>query len=210
MITRGSMRFFLAGLVLLGSFRAGAQIEAGRVFGVNLSTMPVRINGVNYKTNTAFGIHFGGAINIPLEKNFTLQAKLLFTAKGSDYDLDTAQLSLSPIYLELPVYIVCHAGSENIRISLLAGPYFSCGIGGYKLESTGELFNLRYGSGTECDLKRFDIGFNLGAGVSFRSFMISAQYGFGVLNLYPLETPDSEISNQVVGISLCSLFASKK
>jgi hypothetical protein len=153
------------------------------------------------------GIHFGGFFEIPLEGNFTLQPGLLFSAKGSNYKIDSVEFSISPIYVEVPVIAVYSFSLDAVKISLFAGPYFACGVGGYKIESGDELKKISYGSGENNDLKPFDIGLNFGAGVNIKGLLISAQYGIGLANVSPEKTVDSEMKNRVIGISISSLFA---
>jgi hypothetical protein len=178
------------------------QIESSYVFGLNLSTMTVKTKGISYDAETPTGFHFGKTFEIPVSRNFALQPILLFSAKGSDYKIDTSDISISPIYFEIPVNAVCRFGSSGIRVSLFAGPYFACGVGGYKIVSGGELKDIRYGSGLNHDLKLFDAGFNLGAGINISGFMISVQYEIGLKNISPVTTFDSEMKNQVLGISI--------
>jgi hypothetical protein len=186
-----------------------AQIIPGYIFGMNLSTMTLKTKGISSKPETPIGIHFGGFFEIPLNGNITLQPSLLFSAKGSNYKIDTVEFSLSPIYIEVPVIAVYSFGSDVIKISLFAGPYFACGVGGYKIESGGELKNISFGSGKNNDLKPFDIGLNFGAGINIKGLLISAQYGIGLTNLSPVTIGDSEMKNKVIGISISSLFARK-
>jgi len=184
-----------------------AQIKAGYIFGLNLSTMTLKTQGISSHPDTPIGIHFGGFFEIPIKDNFTLQPGLLVSAKGSNYKIDSVEFSLSPIYLEVPVIAVYSFRIDAIKISLFAGPYFACGVGGYKIESGSELKNISYGSGENNDLKPFDIGLNFGAGVNIKGLLISAQYGMGLANVSPVATIDSEMKNRVIGISISSLFA---
>jgi hypothetical protein len=186
-----------------------AQIKPGYIFGVNLSTITLNTKGISSSPETPVSIHFGGFCEIPIKGNFTFDPGLLLSAKGSNYKIDTVEFSLSPIYLEIPVIAMYSFGSDAIKISLFAGPYFACGVGGYKIDQGGELQNINFGSGANDDLKTFDIGLNFGAGVNIKGLLISAQYGIGLANIAPESTFDSEMKNKVIGISISSLFAGK-
>jgi len=186
-----------------------AQIKSGYTFGINLSTMKVRTNSLISNPTTPVSIHFGAIYDIPIKGRFSLQPSLLFSAKGTDYKIDSSDYSISPIYLEIPVMIAYSFGSDAVKISLFTGPYFACGIGGYKIQAGSELQRIRYGGKEYNDLKPFDYGFNFGAGVSIKGFLISAQYGLGMANVSPFSTVTSEMKNTVIGISISSLFAHK-
>ena len=197
-------------IILMVSFTGmHAQIKPGYIFGLNLSTITLKTKGISSRPETPAGIHFGGFLEIPVKGNFTLQPALLLSAKGSNFKIDSTEFSLAPVYLEVPVMAVYSFGSDVLKVSLFAGPYFACGIGGYKIESEGGFRYLSFGSGENKDLKPFDFGLNFGAGVNIKGFMISAQYGIGLLNILPSTTTDSEIKNKVIGISISSLFAVK-
>jgi hypothetical protein len=187
-----------------------AQIKPGYIFGMNLSTLSFKNEGKISDPSTLIGVHYGGFYEIPLNRNFALQPSLLFSAKGSNYKIDTLAFSISPIYIEGSLIVSYSFGSNAIKISLFAGPYFAIGIGGYKIESGGELKNISFGSGENNDLKPFDAGFNLGAGVNIKGFVITAQYGIGLANLSPATTIDSEMKNKVIGISISSLFTGRE
>jgi hypothetical protein len=186
------------------------QIRYGQIIGLNLSTMTMINEGKSYTPKISPGIHFGGAIELPLGRNFFFQPALLFSAKGSVYKIDTLQYSISPIYAEVPVIISYSFGSEVIKITLFAGPYFACGIGGNTLLTGGQFKNISYGSDVSNDLKRFDIGIYSGAGLNIKGFLICAQYEYGLTNLSPPVSADSEMKNRVLAISFVSAFGNRK
>jgi hypothetical protein len=192
----------LAILFMVAFTEMNAQLRVGYVFGMNLSTMTLKSNGINYDMETPAGFHFGGFVEFPLTDNFALRPALLFTAKGSNYEIDSLEVTLSPIYIEVPVNALCSFGPDEAKVSLFAGPYFACGIGGYKIVSGGSLKDINYGSGGNDDLKQFDVGFNFGAGVNIRGFLISVQYGIGLANISPVTTFDTEMKNKVIGFSI--------
>ena len=186
-----------------------AQIKSGYIFGLNLSTVTLKTKGISSVPETPAGIHFGGFYEVPLNSRFAMRPGFLFSAKGSNYEIDAVEFSISPIYIEVPVIAVYSFGSDVLKVSLFVGPYFACGIGGYKIESGGELKNISYGSGENKDLKPFDIGLNFGTGVNIKGFLISAQYGIGLANISPATTVYSEMKNKVIGISISSSFTDK-
>jgi hypothetical protein len=188
--------FFMVSLTAVN-----CQIRPQYVFGLNLSTMTVKNNGINYDTELPAGFHFGAAVDLPVNDNFSLQPSLLFSAKGTDYEIDNISYSIAPIYLELPVPVSCSFGSEAFRISFFAGPYIAFGIAGYTIIGAGELQKLNYGTGRNDDMKAFDSGMIFGAGVNIKGLLITAQYEMGLTNLSPVASAGSEMKNQVIGIS---------
>lgn len=196
-------------LFIIALSDVNAQIRSGYIFGLNLSTMTLKTKGISADADTPAGVHFGGIVDFPLNGNFAMQPGLIFSAKGADYKIDNVDFSISPIYIEIPVNAVWNFGSGAIKISLFAGPFLAFGIGGYKIESSGELKSINFGSAKNDDLRPFDYGVNFGAGVNIKGFLVSAQYGIGFANVSPVEAFYSEMKNKVIGISVCSLIARK-
>jgi hypothetical protein len=189
--------------------QSSAQVKPGYIFGINLSSITLSTKSISSKPDRPVGLHFGCVFEVPVKGNFKLDPAILLSAKGSNYKIDSVEFSLSPIYIEVPLTAVYSFGSDEIKISLFAGPYFACGVGGYKIMPGGELKDINYGSGKSSDMKSLDFGINFGAGVNFRGLLISAQYGIGLTNIAPESTTDLEMKNNVIGISISSLFAGK-
>jgi hypothetical protein len=191
--------------IIILSLAAGlsAQMKGGYQFGINLTTISFTPADIISKTEVPMGIHFGIYYDIALDKHVSIQSGFLFSSKGADYEIDTVDYSLTPTYLEIPVNLAFHLGSEKTIIYLFGGPYAACAIGGYKIVTGDELRYLNFGGSAEKDMKRFDFGINLGIGVSVKSYVISAQYGIGLTNTS--STNDYDMKNNVVGISLSSL-----
>jgi hypothetical protein len=186
-----------------------AQVKPGYIFGLNLSTLTIKTKGISCDSKISTGIHYGGFLEIPLSDNFAFRPYLLFSAKGSNYKTDTADYSISPIYVEVSVFAIYSIGSEVLKLTLFAGPYLACGISGYKIDSGGYMKDISYGSHEYNDLKPFDVGLNFGAGVSIKGILISAQYGMGLANLSPVTMIENEMKNKVIGISVSSLLSGK-
>jgi hypothetical protein len=179
-----------------------AQLRSEYLIGVNLSTLTIKINGVNINPKTCVGIHFGGFYEIPVRKHFTLQPSFIFSAKGTDYKIDTLSISLAPAYIEVPVNLSLSFDISSAKVSLYSGPYFAYAFGGYKSETGSQINNISYGSGQSQDLRPFDFGLNLGTRVKLKSFEIAIQYGLGLKNISPVKSFDSEMKNRVIGISI--------
>ncbi len=200
------LRWILIIFVSLGFREAEAQIKPGYIIGISLSTLDIKSQNLNPNPETITGIHFGGILDIPLNKNISFQPGLLFTAKGSNFKTDSTDISLSPIYVEIPALAMFSIGSDYFRISLSGGPYIACGVGGYKIVSGGQMQDIKYGSGSGKDLKTFDAGFLFGAGITIAGIIISAHYEIGLANIIPVHEYANEMKNKVFEISLSSLF----
>ncbi len=186
-----------------------AQVKPGYIFGMNLSTMTLKTNGISYNPKILAAIHYGGYLEVPVTENLSLRPNLLFSAKGSIYKTDSTDFSLSPVYVEVSFFTVYSIGSDKFKISLFAGPYLAWGISGYKIDPGGYMKDISYGSHEYNDLKPIDTGLNFGAGVNIKGILISAQYEIGLINLSPVQMTDNEMKNKVISISVCSLLSGK-
>jgi hypothetical protein len=209
-ISRRAMQ--ISTLVIIFSAPAiflNAQINASQIVGFNFSTMEMHVKNQSVDTEGSTGIHFGLLVPVTIVDHFSFQPGVMFTSKGSSYLIDSVNMSISPIYLEIPLNLELDLGTNAFSIALIAGTYFSCGVGGNKIESGGAATDIFYGSGESKDLRFMDFGINLGAGIKIKGFLISARYGYGLANLYPDESSDTELNNRVIGISLTSSFAGR-
>jgi hypothetical protein len=186
-----------------------AQFRSGYVFGVNLSSMTYKNKGENVNPEVWPGIHFGGIFELPVGGNFTFQPGILFSAKGSGYEIDSSKYSISPIFIEVPLRAAYYFGRRTVRFMIFAGPYFAIGIDGLFITPEGAR-NINFGSGYNNDMRSFDLGFNTGVGLNIGGFLISLQYGEGLLNLAPVKSDGSEMKNKVFAISFSSLMEHKK
>jgi len=206
---KNSPKYILAFILVVVITDINAQIRSGYMIGLNLSSMVYVNKGENIPPETWAGIHFGGLFEIPVAGNFTIQPAALFSAKSTGYEIDSGQYSIGPIFIEVPVRAVYSFGSAAFKVSLFAGPYFALAIDGLMI-SPANTTSMQFGSGYNHDMKPFDMGFNFGAGISIHNLFISAQYGFGIVNMAPVVSDGSEMKNRVWGISFASLFSGKK
>jgi hypothetical protein len=207
------MKTFLKSLMLLLTMfaftRVQAQIKFGPKAGVNLSTMTLKSSGLSLDPKILPGFHAGIISDIGLMENLTLQPGILFSSKGSKYELsfleETIEFSMGPGFIEVPVNVLYSFGTGTTKLNLFAGPYFAFGITG-KSKSEGDSQDISFGSSTDDDMKPFDMGLNFGAGVNINGLLISAQYGLGLLNIAPDTSGDTEMKIKVISISLAYLF----
>jgi opacity protein-like surface antigen len=195
---RHPKKHILLFIFLVSTSVVDAQLSSGYVFGVNFSTLNLQTKGTCSNLETKGGINLGLFLEVPLTRRFSFQPKLLFSAKGTDFKIDTVKYSLSPVYLEIPLNVGFRMGN----ISLFAGPYLAIGIGGLKMDLKGNLRDISFGTGENKDMKAFDAGFNVGLGVNIKGILISAQYGIGLTNISPWKATYPEMQNRVLSVSI--------
>jgi len=195
------LKYILSVFFAVSFAAVNGQFKPEYVFGMNLATMSVKTNGVSYDTETPVSFHFGATTELTINDNFAVMPAVLFSAKGTDYEIDNISYSISPVYLEIPVTAAFSLGSDAFKMTIFSGGYIAFGISGYKLEGANELKSINFGKGPNDDMRSFDGGIIFGAGVNIKGLLISAQYGMGLANLSPVASADSEMKNKVFGIS---------
>jgi hypothetical protein len=187
-----------------------AQVKTGYIWGINISSVSLKTTGNATRPERLPGLHFGGLLEYSFTRHISIQPAILFSAKGSNFKIDTLDLSLSPAYVVIPLDVVFKLGNETANLAFSVGPYIGGAFGGYKIESGGELKHLKFGKDRTSDLKRFDTGINIGAGLYSNGFKISAQYELGLMNVAPDGKMFSELKNKVLSFSIMSVFTPRR
>ena len=188
--------------------QATAQVRFGPKIGMNFSKMTLKASGISIDPKILVGFNVGMIAEFPVGNNFVIQPGLLFSSKGSKYSLQGESAKIAPSFIELPINGVYKLDMSSAQLMFFAGPYFGYGIGG-SVKSGSESYDISWGTGSDNDLKPFDFGLNIGAGVEISNFLISAQYGIGMANLVTDGSSDTEMKNKVLGISMAYIIGGK-
>lgn len=204
------LKYALAIILIFAFTGATAQIKSTYSGGLHISTMTMKAEGLNSGPDRPFGFHFGYLFEIPVLKNLTFRPGVLFSAKGTDYRLDSIDHTISPIYVEIPLNAALSFGGQRITVSLVAGPYIAFGVGGTVWKSGESVQEIKFGKGEGSDLRFFDAGLNFGIGVQVNKFMVAAQFGMGLTNVSVNDQDIVEMKNRVIGVSFSTSFAARK
>lgn len=189
-----------------------AQIKFGPVAGVNFSTMTFKSTDSDdhYDPIMLVGFHIGGMAEFSVSENFVIQPAILFSGKGSKYEIDygegTYEVAINPGFIEVPIYAAYKFDLGSVKLLLKAGPYFGYGFTG-KISEDDEEEDIEWGSDDDSFMKPFDFGAGLGAGVDLNGFLVLLQYQFGLTNLSAWD--EVEMKPGVFGVSLAYLFGTK-
>ena len=224
---------FIAVLSLVLSLQSFSQVQFGIKGGLNLAKITLKdLGGATQKMLPSF--HIGAIVDYNTSNNVALEAGLFVSGKGTKLEATasdggisvTGKESISPLYIEIPINAVYKVDLGTSKLRLFAGPYLGFGISGKIKEeytATGlpagttlaslgfpnTSTDIKYGTGTDSNLKSTDFGINIGAGIELSKLMISAQYGLGLTNLDPQGSSDNDMKNRVIGISVGFLFGGK-
>jgi len=169
--------------------------------GVNFSNISVTNGGSVNSSNalTTFNVGFIG--DIPLANVFSIQTGLYLNGKGAKAQSSTYDVKFNPLYLEVPANFVVKVPIDNqTRVFVGAGPYLAMGIGG-KTKGTSNIDgltssyekNIQFSNNgpdqnseqdaSVNDLRRFDYGVNIVAGIEVQRLMIGVGYQLGLAKI---------------------------
>ncbi len=142
--------------------------------------------GSGANASVRFAKKITGYVDVPLNGDFSVQAGLGWVEKGAR-KLDGTSLSVSQHYLELPMQVAWHIGTEwDYDIILTGGAYVAYGIGGkFKqkadgIESTWSAFNAPAG---KTGYDRFDAGIRLGVKMDIDQWLVGLQVEKGLISM---------------------------
>ncbi len=199
------MKKFSSFLILLALLMSAATSVSGQVrFGVKAGLNLANISGdiTDTKMNPTFMV--GGQAEFGLSDALGLGVGLQLHGKGFKIDLDGENATSSPLYIQVPVYLMY----RNSGFFGGVGPYVGFGVGG-KSKFSGESQSISFGSTVDDDFSSLDFGAGLELGYEFGSLRASASYNLGLSNVIPKDAAsgfDISARHNVIGIALAYLF----
>lgn len=203
-----------------------AQTRIGFRGGLQLADMrnePDDRTGLTDETKMLFGYQAGVVFDHSFNKLVFFQPGVLISSKGSKIEETiintTTVIKNNPLYIEVPLLFGLRLGLQNLKLFGMAGPYLSYGISGKNsIKTTNNTNNtvileaensIRWGEQTTLsepkDLRRFDMGLTVSAGVELGNMQIGAFYSPGFVNISP-EGSSRKLYNTTVGIQTTLLL----
>lgn len=174
--------------------KSDQPVTVGVRVGMNISNLS---GDADDDLESRIGFNAGVIVDFPLIQSLYLQTGLFATQKGAKYDEDGAKLTFNPLYLQIPVLASYRYNfSDAAQLQINFGPYFAYGISGKcKAEYKGQKGEIDFFGDDEDQLggKRFDMGLQVGAGVTLSKFYIGCAYEFGLTNV--VKEDDYKIKN---------------
>ena len=215
------MKKILALLIFAGVYTtATSQVYVQG--GLNLANITKTTGGATSDNNVLTTFNVGIMDRFNITPVLAFETGLLLDGRGakvnsyltSDHSQNFFKSKFNPFYLEIPANIVLKVpmGAQTTNGKSLffnAGPYIAMGIAGNnKVEtnvlgvSTTKVNSIKFANDDPLTtdgedaaynkLKRFDYGFNVGAGIDLGRVMIKANYGFGLAKINSLQTDNNK------------------
>ena len=182
------------------SFFSTEKAEQPITFGVRGGINFAKLSGTESdELDAHVGFNFGVNVDIPLLQSLYLQTGLYATQKGWKYEDEE---KANPLYLEVPVLASYRYNiSDDVQLQFNVGPYFAYGVAGKcKVSYMGEEEEIDYFGDDEDTLggKRFDVGLQVGTGVTIKKFFVGCAYEVGFAKA--LEGEDFKNTNFMVNV----------
>jgi hypothetical protein len=197
--------------------------------GLNLSNMVIKDNSKIYSEdfNMNPGFHAEITYDYQFSNKFMVETGLLLSTKG--FKQNESQTGTSGVYnlsqtLDLYYLVIPYNGKLyfeklGMKIYVLLGPYLGLGLSG-KRKLEGNLYGssssnetkIKWGSESQNDLRRFDFGLTMGAGIQIKSLEIGISYDLGLSNMMPddFNLYSTNIKSRVLAVSIGYLLNLKK
>ena len=200
-------KFFIC--LLMGAMAAGAGAQGlryGVEGGLNVSS-PMNADGTkcgfNIGATAEYGFQSGwfvsGALKLSSKPFKAKQGYVAGDFDGSDTGAVDVCVEMTPYYLNIPIHAGYRMGlGDNVKLSVSAGPYLGVGLldikaGKYKVDNVFK----------DSDLRRFEIGASVKAGLEFKDrYRLSVGYDIQLNSMMK----DDDYYNQVVSVSVGYMF----
>jgi len=212
-------------LIFFTNNKVAAQVELGLQAGIALpkfSPGKYVANGYYNSMSTSYyiGYNFGVVSNIKLSKKLSLQPAVLISSDGTRMDavfsyFDTSSRRMQLIYLKIPVNMVYKWAINKKHYAFAGGGlYVARGLWGAEV-GHGNTSDISYsladriifrnndpGETIPTNLKPYDFGFNILAGIQINEFEIVAGYSRGITDVFSnSELYNAKYKNAVFNLS---------
>jgi hypothetical protein len=212
--------------------KSTSSVGFGIKGGYNIANVSTNNDGSYDEKNGISTFHVGAYVDLPVLPILSLQLGATLNGKGAKMSIGNTssnsfiEAKSNPMYLEVPLNAVFKlpiTSTSNVFIG--AGPYAAIGLFGKNKLTTSLLGvktetseNIKYGNDDPAngnngglasgDLKRFDFGANIMAGVQIQRITLGANYGLGLANVVPgnNNTNNDKFQHRVLSFSVGYMF----
>lgn len=199
-LTASAQRASSSSSTFFSTEKSDQPITVGVRVGMNISNF----SGDMEDLDSRIGFNAGVIVDFPLMQSLYLQTGLFATQKGAKYDEYGEKGTFNPMYLQIPVLASYRYNfSDAAQLQINFGPYFAYGISGkakYEDEEGEDKFDFFGDDEDQFGGKRFDMGLQVGAGVTLSKFYIGCAYEFGLTNVVKEDGDKIKNSNFMINV----------
>lgn len=189
----------LALLLVCGGTAFAQQPAAfGVKAGANFADLNFEGEGGDVNLDRRTGFVGGLFVVVPTNRRLALQTEALFSQKGAKSEEGDFSSSITLNYLEVPVLArFSSPATDGASFHVFAGPSLGFRLSAKtKTEFDGEDEE----EDIDDEVKRFDLGLAIGAGLEFGRFVVDGRYTWGLTDLNKEEEEDVKIKNRVFSV----------
>jgi len=158
--------------------------------GVNASTLSTQDNQLD--TSNIWGAVGGIFTGRNISENLGIQLEALYSQRGAKDISTSAETRIRLTYLDLPLTARFGSTTANdVHFHAFTGPQL-----GIKLSAKAENDFLGVEEDLDDEVKSWDFGWTLGAGVEMNNVSLDARYTLGLTNIDNSESSDGSIKNR--------------
>ena len=180
--------------------KSSDKVSLGIRGGLNVSQLATVMDEGTTREGRFAGFHAGVSLEVPIVESLGFETGLYFVQKAikekGDGEIFSRSIDVkgTPCYLEIPVLLAYRHNFRKVQLVVNTGPYFAYGVCG-KLKLISESRQGTMTSKQEYDwfggedavgsaqVKRFDMGWHLGAGLKFKgNIYLGYSYEAGLVN----------------------------
>ena len=181
--------------------------------GSSISNFKAKSDAGSETADSKVGLMLSITTNITAGNNFIIQPGINWVQKGTKSKETffgiTEKTTLNTNYIELPLNFLY----SNNGFVIDAGPTFSFGVSGkvkYDDGTNKTSENIKFGSGTDDHLKRFDMGATLLTGYHFKNgLFMHFNYNLGMSNLFVSKENNASVKTRYAGVRIGYLLKGK-
>lgn len=188
----------MTGLMAVVSFGQSIGIKGG----LSLANANYEVFETALSTEVLSGFHIGLVSELPVSEALSFSPGILYSQKGFKMNFMGVEVKMPITYIEIPLNLTYKYNAGGLSLFGQAGPYLGGGISA-KAKSGNEEEEIEFGSGDE-ELKQFDFGVNIGAGIQITNLQFSINYGQSLVNLE--NDSDALAKLNVISLSVAYFF----
>ena len=173
--------------------------------GLNMTNMLSKSDAHTADLKAIVGFHIGGTAEFEITDMFSFETGLFLMTMGYKYEVLSVDYKTNLLYLNIPITAKARYELDNFSLYGLFGPYIGLGLSG-----KNNSVDIEWGSGDSDNLKRFDFGWTIGAGVEYEAFMAGLSYNLGLANIMAQTEGGYKAKNRAFLISVGYRFGVNK
>ena len=199
--------------LLLSAIASAQGLRYGVTGGMNVANYAIESGSSSFTSDSRIGFRAGFRMEMGapfIYDGFYFLGEVLLSSKGSKISTTIDEKSVSntsrPYYLEIPLHIGYHHAFKNSSFGIFGsfGPYFGVGLFGTDKMTFGDV-SSKPDTFSSDNLKRFDFGLGLRAGVSmFDHYRLYVGYDWGLINI--AQDSDDKVNNRYFYVGAAYMF----